>query len=63
MRDKITLDNGEEIINRIKYLKGIDVVQLEDFDQPDIQVCVHIDKERVHELYRANCNTNDKVYT
>lgn len=57
------MDNGEKVTNRIKYLKGIDVVQLKDFDQLDTQVCVHIGKERVHELYRANCNTNDKVYT
>lgn len=63
MRDEVTSDNGEEVINRIKNLKEIGVVQLEDFDQPDRQVCVRIDKERVHESYRANCNTNDKVYT
>lgn len=60
---KVTLDNSEEVINRIRHLKEIDVVQPEDFARLSTQVCVHIDKERAPELYQANCSTNDTIYT
>jgi len=58
---KVTLDN-DKVTNRIKYLKGIGVAQLEDFVPPGTQVCVRIDKELVHVSYRANYSINDKVY-
>lgn len=54
------MDN-DKVINRTSYLKGIDVVQLEYFGRLSTQVCVHIDKERVHESYRANYSINGKV--
>lgn len=62
MKDKVTLDS-DKVTNRIRCLKGLGVARPEYFVRLDTQVCVHIDKERVHESYRANCNTNDKVYT
>lgn len=59
----IRLDAGEKVTGRTGRLRGNGAVRLEYFGPPGTRACARIDKERVRESYRANCNTSDKVYT
>lgn len=53
--------NGK-VIDNTRYLQGNYVVPFEDFGRPDTPTYGRIGRERVHVLYRTNCNINGKAY-